>query len=102
MSRMEGTVRMEAKLVRMVGKLKTESNPMTLMGRMDPTLQARQCDHLIPGENADFDGVRDFLGAELKPALQFQGGFPLCPWKDTGMLPLIKFCRSPETEGYLT
>ena len=85
-----------------VGKLKMEQDPTTLMGRMDPTLQARQSDHLLPGENADSDGVGDFLGAELKPALQSQGGVPLCPWKDIGMLSLIKFCRSPETDGHLT
>ena len=51
----------------------------TLRGSMGPAPQARPCGRLTPGENAGFDGVGGFLGAELKPALQSQGSFPLCP-----------------------
>ena len=47
----------------------------------DPTLQTGQnvTTWSLEKKNVDLDGVGDFLGAELKPALQFQGGFSLTP-----------------------
>lgn len=71
---------------------------------MDPTLQAGQnvTTWSLEKKNVILDGLGDFLGTELKPAVQFQGGFPLSPWKYTGMLPLVKLCRSPVMDGDLS
>lgn len=76
-------------------------NPITLMGRDGFSIPSRtECDRLVPEEKEYylwcFGGI--FVAQSSNQLSNFRKFFPFSPWKYTGMLPLVKFCRSPVIE----